>query len=110
MASAQVRPAEDEIYLLTDPAIHSRDGTRGGPLDHGSDGILNFFATHECTSRCKRLPKPIVEDDELRRRRERLKNKPGGRWMDKPPDDDVVDPSVRPSARHRERSKKFIFS
>ena len=99
-----MRPLKEEIYLLTDPAIHSAKGHRGGSLDHGLHGILNFFASHECTSRCKGLLRPKeATEDELARRREKLQTKPGGHRLDKPPDPDDrrPDPAARPSGRHR---------
>jgi hypothetical protein len=99
-----VRPAREEIYLLTDPAIHSASGSRGGPLDHGHHGVLNFFASHECTNRCKHLLKPKdATDDELKRRKELLQAKPGGHRLDRGPDadDDARDPAAKPSGRHR---------
>mmetsp|Transcript_3377 Transcript_3377/g.10211 ORF Transcript_3377/g.10211 Transcript_3377/m.10211 type:complete len:467 (-) Transcript_3377:125-1525(-) len=65
-----VRPAHDEVYLLTDPAMHSAEGDWGGPLDHGVDGIHDFFSTHECTRRCSRLLKPKdLSDGEIIARR-----------------------------------------
>ena len=99
-----VRPRKEEIYLLTDPAIHSAKGHRGGSLDHGLHGILNFFASHECTSPCKGLLRPKeATEDELARRREKLQTKPGGHRLDKAPDPDDrrPDPAARPSGRHR---------
>merc|ERR1711924_138902 len=75
-----VRPKLEEIYLLTDPAIHSVD-ERGGCLDHGESGILNFFATHECTSRCKDLLRPRVSEEELRKRAIESRNgRAAGAW------------------------------
>lgn len=45
---------EEYYYLLTDPAIISKD-QRFGMTDLGSVGISNFFAHHECNSLCYSL-------------------------------------------------------
>lgn len=41
--------------LLTDPAIHCADITRYGRMNHGPDGMKNFFVYHECNQFCKAL-------------------------------------------------------
>ena len=78
----------------------------GGPLDHGLGGILNFFATHECTSRCRGLLRPAAADDaDMERRRARLRAKAGSQAyrLDGPADADAdrADPTERPKGRHR---------
>ena len=105
-----VRPKLEEIYLLTDPAIHSVD-ERGGCLDHGESGILNFFATHECTSRCKDLLRPRVSEEELRKRRDRVAKRPGGWRMAKgDSDEEEKDPASKPpSFAHAQRETRLIF-
>ncbi|GMT02172.1 hypothetical protein PENTCL1PPCAC_24346 [Pristionchus entomophagus] len=40
---------------LTDPAIHSKDRTRFGIMNHGVDGMKKFFETHSCNEFCKAL-------------------------------------------------------
>ena len=43
-----------DAYVLTDPVIMSRDSAkRYGPTDLGREGILNFFARHECNRFCQ---------------------------------------------------------
>ena len=105
-----VRPKLEEIYLLTDPAIHSVD-ERGGCLDHGESGILNFFATHECTSRCKDLLRPRVSEEELKKRRDRVAKRPGGWRMEKgDSDEEEKDPASKPpSFQHAQRETRLIF-
>ncbi|GBG29453.1 Protein kinase, putative [Hondaea fermentalgiana] len=44
-------------YVLTDPAIHSRDG-RYGDLDLSTIGMQAFFANHKCTHACRGLRRP----------------------------------------------------
>jgi hypothetical protein len=46
---------EKNKFLLTDPAIHSRDWPNFGPTDHGDKGQHNFFKTHICNPLCKAL-------------------------------------------------------
>lgn len=41
--------------LLTDPAIHCKDNTRYGSMNHSIGGMKNFFATHTCNQFCKKL-------------------------------------------------------
>lgn len=41
--------------VLTDPAIHCKDVTRYMPMNHGPDGMKNFFASHVCNQFCKKL-------------------------------------------------------
>uniref|UniRef100_A0AC34RPA8 Alpha-type protein kinase domain-containing protein n=1 Tax=Panagrolaimus sp. JU765 TaxID=591449 RepID=A0AC34RPA8_9BILA len=41
--------------ILTDPAIHSVDITRYGPMNHGADGMKNFFQRHNCNGFCDAL-------------------------------------------------------
>ena len=104
-----VRPPTEEIYLLTDPAIHSVD-ERGGCLDHGEGGILNFFATHECTSRCKELLRPRVSEAELQKRRDKVSKRPGGWRMEKGDSDDEADRSAKPpSFAHATREMRLVF-
>lgn len=45
--------AEDGIYMLTDPAICSKE-KRFGPADLGKEGIRNFFAYHKCNKYCEK--------------------------------------------------------
>ncbi|GMT02174.1 hypothetical protein PENTCL1PPCAC_24348 [Pristionchus entomophagus] len=40
---------------LTDPAIHCKDKTRFGIMNHGVPGMQNFFRTHKCNEFCKEL-------------------------------------------------------
>jgi hypothetical protein len=50
----------DKNYILTDPAIHSKEHLGGGygELDLGTVGIEAFFSTHKCEKACRGLPKP----------------------------------------------------
>lgn len=41
--------------LLTDPAIHCKDITRYGPMNHGSKGMDSFFRHHRCNTFCENL-------------------------------------------------------
>ncbi|GMR49266.1 hypothetical protein PMAYCL1PPCAC_19461, partial [Pristionchus mayeri] len=41
--------------LLTDPAIHCKDVTRYGPMNHGPKGMKMFFERHVCNQFCKKL-------------------------------------------------------
>ena len=41
--------------LLTDPAIHCKDLTRFGPMNHGRKGMDNFFQGHRCNEWCRKL-------------------------------------------------------
>ncbi len=45
---------KDEGYLLTDPALHSRENLFGG-TDLGKAGMEAFFRQHNCTQMCKNL-------------------------------------------------------
>ncbi|KAF8137904.1 kinase-like domain-containing protein, partial [Mycena galopus ATCC 62051] len=40
--------------VIFDPMAHTLKG-KSGPGDHGKDGIKNFLATHECSSKCEAL-------------------------------------------------------
>mmetsp|Transcript_103400 Transcript_103400/g.183264 ORF Transcript_103400/g.183264 Transcript_103400/m.183264 type:complete len:367 (+) Transcript_103400:485-1585(+) len=53
----------DEEWMFTDPAIHSLSGERFGLTDLGKRGINAFFASHQCNSLCKHLPRPPVVVD-----------------------------------------------
>lgn len=41
----------DGHFVLTDPAVHSQDGTHG-PTDGGADGMVSWFARHRCNRWC----------------------------------------------------------
>ena len=84
-------------------AAHSAARTAAHSAAHTA-AYFNFFASHECTNRCKHLLKPKdATDDELKRRKELLQAKPGGHRLDRGPDadDDARDPAAKPSGRHR---------
>ncbi|KAH3852725.1 hypothetical protein DPMN_095239 [Dreissena polymorpha] len=56
---------EDQcVYTLTNPVIHSKDGTYGD-TDLGSDGIDAFFHHHVCTVLCSNLARPSGDYTEL---------------------------------------------
>ncbi|KAK8131367.1 hypothetical protein PG984_007805, partial [Apiospora sp. TS-2023a] len=39
-------------YIITDPAINSTTKHQFGPTDLGQEGILKFFASHQCNGFC----------------------------------------------------------
>jgi hypothetical protein len=41
------------VFLLTDPCIHSKHGTKYGRTDKGTHGMQLFFKTHQCNCVCK---------------------------------------------------------
>lgn len=48
------------LFELTDPVIHFKShrrprGKKFGRTDHGRDGIIDFFRTHECSPLCRML-------------------------------------------------------
>jgi len=45
---------EPERYILTDPAVHSRERLFGA-TDLGEDGFSAFFKSHKCSNICQRL-------------------------------------------------------
>ena len=47
-------PIKDE-YILTDPAIHSRDSSRFGGTNLSTLGMKRFFDTHRCNQFCHKL-------------------------------------------------------
>ncbi|KAH3769991.1 alpha-protein kinase vwkA-like isoform X1 [Dreissena polymorpha] len=51
---------DQDVFTLTNPAIHSKDGTYGD-TDLGSEGIDVFFQHHVCTALCINLSRP--DDD-----------------------------------------------
>ena len=70
--------------MLTDAAMHSVPPNlapsagytgpgRKSVLDHGKNGVLNFFATHVCTSVCSgfRTP-PFAHASDLDKRRQKI--------------------------------------
>ena len=48
---------DDGSWLLTDPALHTKEGG-SGPTDFGCEGMHAFFHFHKCNDICKGLPKP----------------------------------------------------
>ena len=46
---------EKNVFVMTDPAIHTRSGNYLGPTDQGESGQHNFFKTHKCNPLCKAL-------------------------------------------------------
>ncbi len=73
-----------DAYVLTDAAMHSVPPNfapsagytgpgRKSVLDHGKNGVLNFFATHVCTAICSgfRTP-PFAHSSDLAQRRQKI--------------------------------------
>uniref|UniRef100_A0A1I8GBC0 PDZ domain-containing protein n=1 Tax=Macrostomum lignano TaxID=282301 RepID=A0A1I8GBC0_9PLAT len=46
-------------YILTDPAVLSRQQGKFGPTDLGATGMAEFFMNHRCTSVCSEFPTPV---------------------------------------------------
>ena len=62
IAGSEVSVWEDGVAreaIICDPTIHSR-GRSFGPTDLGLDGILSWFARHECTRACMHWLRPPV--------------------------------------------------
>jgi hypothetical protein len=62
IAGCEVSVWEDGVAreaIIGDPTIHSR-GRSFGPTDLGLDGILSWFARHECTEACMHMLRPPV--------------------------------------------------
>ena len=97
------------IYSRTRRSIRSMREV--GAWTTAKSGILNFFATHECTSRCKDLLRPRVSEEELRKRRDRVAKRPGGWRMAKgDSDEEEKDPASKPpSFAHAQRETRLIF-
>lgn len=62
-------------YLLTDPSLHSKKQCQYGDLDHGMNGIYNFFTTHECTGICRRFNQPRIPGNILEQRKRIIEDK-----------------------------------
>ena len=60
------------FYGLTDACIHTTTAEQYGELDHGKRGIMNFFATHECTGLCRGLKAPKIPSETLRQIRHQI--------------------------------------
>ncbi|KAK8069936.1 hypothetical protein PG994_006552, partial [Apiospora phragmitis] len=60
LCDVQGGPAKN-VYVLTDPAVHS-DGNHYGETDLGKPGMQRFFATHRCNKFCRsdwKKPVPV---------------------------------------------------
>jgi hypothetical protein len=53
---------QGNVYLLTDPAIHTADPRKElpDPTNLGPKGFSSFFATHTCNDFCRRLALPSI--------------------------------------------------
>lgn len=74
--------AQANMYVLTDASVHSKRAEQYGALDHGWQGVVNFFATHRCTNICREFDSPHIPEHVLQAARTRIhKKKEDGDWV-----------------------------